>query len=503
MLEKSICILKMESLFYGCREIAFLFLFLDRYDRMFFISQISEIYDIMLVVLCIFRYNRGGEKMKKDVLKIEEVFPFENGMRIVIGCSGGPDSMALFDMLLKIRRKYQLSLICAHVNHNLRKESIEEEAYLREFCKEHQVVYQTMTIEKYGEDNFHNEARTIRYHFFEDVVHHYQADILMTAHHADDLMETILMRITRGSNLRGYSGFHLVVQKSDYKIVRPLIHFTKKELEDYNLSHHVPYFIDRSNLSSKYTRNRYRREVLPFLKKEDIHVHEKFLKFSEVLMNANTYLEKEVLKAYQRVTYEGELSISLFLKEDKFIQREILYLLLAKFYQDDLILVSDRHIDLLYRLITSKRANLTYNLPNEVVVVKSYDVCYLERKPDFLSTYEIEFESFADLPNGHVIEKIADTPENSNFICRLDSREVQLPLIIRTRKIGDKMTIKGLNGTKKLKDIFINSKVDAKKREFWPVVVDASGKIVWLPGLKKSKFNKTKSESYDIIMKYR
>ena len=65
------------------------------------------------------------------------------------------------------------------------------------------------------------------------------------------------------------------------------------------------------------------------------------------------------------------------------------------------------------------------------------------------------------------------------------------------------MTIKGLNGTKKLKDIFINSKVDAKKREFWPVVVDASGKIVWLPGLKKSKFNKTKSESYDIIMKYR
>ena len=75
--------------------------------------------------------------------------------------------------------------------------------------------------------------------------------------------------------------------------------------------------------------------------------------------------------------------------------------------------------------------------------------------------------------------------------------------MIRTRKMGDRMSIKGLNGTKKVKDIFINSKIDSRKREMWPIVVDSRGVIVWLPGLKKSKFNKTKSESYDIIMKYR
>lgn len=441
--------------------------------------------------------------MKKKVLNIEENFPFEKDLKIVIGCSGGPDSMALFDMLLQLREKYNLCLVCAHVNHNLRKESVEEEAYLREFCQLHHVFYETMTIEKYGEDNFHNEARTIRYHFFEDVIYRYHADVLMTAHHADDLIETILMRISRGSNLQGYSGFHKIVTKENYKIARPLITFTKKELEEYNHIHHVAYFIDRSNLESKYTRNRYRREVLPFLKQEDPHIHEKFLKFSEVLTDANTYILKEVKKAYKRVIHEEKLYISAFLQEDPFIQKEILYLLLAKFYQDDLILVGDKHIDLLYKLITTKRANLTYNLPNEVLAIKSYDICYLERKPDFLSTYEIEFERFAVLPNGHVIEKIEEADDNSNFICRLDSREVQLPLIIRTRKIGDVMTVKGLNGSKKLKDIFINSKVDAKKRELWPVVVDATGKIVWLPGLKKSKFNKTKSESYDIIMKYR
>jgi len=441
--------------------------------------------------------------MKKNKLNIEEQYPFTSGLKIVIGCSGGPDSMALFDMLLKIRSKYQLSLICAHVNHNLRRESVEEEAYLREFCEEHQVCYETMTIERYGEDNFHNEARNIRYHFFNDVILKYQADILMTAHHADDLMETILMRISRGSNLQGYSGFRKVVDTSKYKIVRPLISFTKKELEEYNEMNHVKYFIDRSNAESKYTRNRYRREVLPFLKREDASVHLKFLKFSEELIDANSYIEKEVKRAVERVIAKNRLNIDRFLAEEPFIQKEILYFILATFYQDDLILVSDKHIHLLYALITSRKANATYHLPNEVVAVKSYQECYLERRPDFLGTYEIEFSNFADLPNGHIIEKIEDTDDNSNFVCRLDSSEIQLPLIIRTRKVGDKMAVKGLNGTKKIKDIFINSKIDIKKRELWPVVVDSLGNVVWLPGLKKSKFNKTKSESYDIIMKYR
>lgn len=441
--------------------------------------------------------------MKKKCLNIEDNFKFTKGLKIVIGCSGGPDSMALFDMLLQLREKYDLSLICAHVNHNLRKESILEEAYLREFCSDHHVFYETMTIERYGEDNFHNEARNIRYRFFEEVVLKYDAEVLMTAHHADDLIETILMRISRGSNLQGYSGFRFCVQKSNYQIVRPLISFTKKELEEYNELNHVKYFVDRTNGESKYTRNRYRREVLPFLKKEDPRIHEKFLKFSEVLTEANCYIEKEVEKAVIRVVSDHRLNIDAFLKEESFIQKEILYYLLADFYQDDLILVSDKHINLLYNLITSRRANLSYHLPNEVVAVKSYHECYLERRPDFLGTYEIELENYAKLPNGHVIERIYETDDNSNFICRLNSSELQLPLIIRTRKIGDKMTVKGLNGTKKIKDIFINSKVDIQKRELWPVVLDSSGNIVWLPGLKKSKFNKTKLESYDIILKYR
>ena len=157
------------------------------------------------------------------MISIEDYFQFNNGDRIVIGCSSGPDSMALFDMLLKVREKYNLELICAHVNHNLREQSIEEYNYVKQFCNQNNIEFEYLSIEKYHNDNFHNDSRTIRYNFFEQIVKKYCAKYLMTAHHGDDLIETILMRITRGSNLNGYSGFKLETKLENYSLIRPLI----------------------------------------------------------------------------------------------------------------------------------------------------------------------------------------------------------------------------------------------------------------------------------------
>ena len=200
------------------------------------------------------------------MVSIEDNFKFHKNDIIVVGCSAGPDSMALVDMLLKVREKYSLSLIVAHVNHNLRKQSVQEEEYLRNYCEKHHIMFEGMVITEYGDDNFHNEARNIRYDFFEKVVYKYHAQYLMTAHHGDDLVETILMRITRGSNLNGYSGFKKVVDMEGYQIVRPLLVYTKQELEEYDKINHVMYYIDSSNAKDKYTRNRYRKYVLPFLR---------------------------------------------------------------------------------------------------------------------------------------------------------------------------------------------------------------------------------------------
>ena len=126
-----------------------------------------------------------------DLLKEKDI--------VVVGCSGGPDSMALLYMLDKIRTIKNIYLVCCHVNHNVRMVSKDEQIFMEKWCLDHDIVFETMTIQKYGDDNFENEARTIRYKFFDDIVKKYNANYLMTAHHGDDLIETILMRIVRGS----------------------------------------------------------------------------------------------------------------------------------------------------------------------------------------------------------------------------------------------------------------------------------------------------------------
>jgi tRNA(Ile)-lysidine synthase len=435
------------------------------------------------------------------MVSIEECFPFHKNDVIVIGCSAGPDSMALVDMLLKIREKHQLSLIVAHVNHNLRKQSVQEENYLRDYCEKHQIMFECMMITEYGDDNFHNEARNIRYNFFENVVYKYQANYLMTAHHGDDLVETILMRITRGSNLNGYSGFKKIVDMEGYQIVRPLLSFTKQELEDYDKKNHVMYYVDDSNAKDKYTRNRYRKYVLPFLKEEDSHIHLKYLKFSNVLSEANQFIENERDKAVKKVIHKNILDITSFKELDPFIQKEVLYYMMNDYYQDDLILINDKHIELLLNLIYSNRANAFVNLPNEVIATKTYQDLELKKVTTEITTYEVELSQYVELPNHHVIEQLDELTGTGNDTCRLLSSEISLPLTVRTRRFGDRMAIKG-NGTKKIKDIFIDKKVKLSDRDLWPVVVDAKGVVVWLPGLKKSKYDKKKSEKYDIILRY-
>lgn len=436
------------------------------------------------------------------MIKIDDEFNFNLGDRIVVGCSAGPDSMALVDMLLKVREKYNLYLIVAHVNHNLRKESVEEALYMKEYCATNNILFETMTIEEYGDDNFHNEARNIRYNFFEHLIHKYDANYLMTAHHGDDLIETVLMRIVRGSNLNGYSGFKRIVDMDSYKIVRPLIRFTKKELEDYDRENDIKFFVDSSNEKDKYTRNRYRKYVLPFLKEEEKDANLKFLKFSQEIDEANRFIIKERDKALNRVLIDESINIEKFLLEEDFIQKEILYYLLSEFYQDDLILIGDRHVHLILNLMKSNKANSFVNLPNDVIACKSYNMLLLKRETEEITNYEIEFDNYVNLPNGHLIEKIEYTDDNSNNICRLNSSEITLPLIIRTRKFGDKIMVKGMNGSKKVKDIFIDKKISLEKRDSWPIVVDSLGNVVWIPGIKKSKFDKRKIDSYDIILKY-
>ncbi len=426
----------------------------------------------------------------------------QNGDKVVVAVSGGPDSMALLSLISKLRNNLDLKIICAHVNHNVRSESDQEAIFVKDFCEKHDILFEMMKIEDYSDDNFHNQAREKRYHFFETLIKKYHAKYLFTAHHGDDLIETILMRIVRGSTLRGYAGFLCVVEREDYKIVRPLIHHTKEEIIHYLKQNNISWVEDQSNLKDVYTRNRFRKYVVPQLKSEDPNVHDKFYKFSNLLIQYSDYVDRQTQNIMPLVYKNHTLDLREFCLLEKLIQRNLLAMILEQYYKNDLTVVSDKHITMIEELINSKKSNLTIQLPNQLIVKKNYQFIMFDYHFEKSSSYQYKLEASVQLPNGKKIIQVEEENSNGNDVCRLNTCDIQLPLYVRTRKIGDSMEVKGLNGHKKIKDIFIDEKIPVDKRNEWPIVVDSLGNIVWLPGIKKSKFNKSKKEKYDIILKY-
>ena len=421
---------------------------------------------------------------------------------IVIGLSGGPDSMCLLDIIKSLNKN--IKIVCAHINHNIRKESFEEQKFIEDYCQKNELIFETTTFDKKSEEQDYNELelREKRYNYFETIIKKYNAKYLFTAHHGDDLVETILMRISRGSNLKGYTGFQVETKKKNYKVIKPLIFLTKEDINTYNKERNIPYVLDKTNDEDNYTRNRYRHNVLPFLKGENQNIHLKYLKFSRELLTYYEYVDKVVNKEIDKRFEKNTLDIEGFSRLDKLIQTKIIEYILDTNYIDNLYLVSDKHVNLILNIIDNPKPNLEINLPDNLHITKSYNILKITRNKKSNEEYNIPIIEETLLPNGKTIKIVKQTESNSNFYIRLNSKELTLPLYVRTRKEGDKMIVKNMDSPKKVKDIFINSKLSKEERDTQPIVVDKEGNIIWLPGIKKSKFDKAKNENYDIILWY-
>ena len=440
--------------------------------------------------------------MRQVYLDILNNYQLNGNDVIVVAVSGGPDSMALLSLLIDVKTKLGFKIICAHVNHNMRIESKQEKDMVENYCHKNDVIFEYMEILTYNKGNFHDDARKKRYEFFEKLIKKYQAKYLFTAHHADDLAETILMRINRGSTLKGYAGFAKVSLLDKYSVIRPLINVSKDDLLFYVKKKGVPYAIDRSNIKDTYTRNRFRKYVIPRLKEENSNILNKFSQFSEVLFDYYNYVDKIVMSKYQLICIDNNLDINKMVMEEKLIQINILHKWLNSYYKEEINKITKRHVDALYRLINNGKSNTSIELPNNVIAIKDYDNLSLEKQNLIPKKYNIIFDKYVYLPNGHTIEIINSTEKNSNYVCLLNSCEISLPIHVRTRNNGDKLAVKGMNGKRKVNDIFTDKKISIKERDTWPIVTDNNGEIIWLPGLKKSKFDKQMYEKYDIILKY-
>ena len=415
---------------------------------------------------------------------------------VVVACSGGPDSMCLLSLVNNIKSLYNLKVIVAHVNHKVRIESNEEAIMVQEYCNNNDLIFELFEINEYKNNKFtESDAREKRYNFFKKVLEEYQAKILLTAHHGDDLIETILMRLTRGSNLNGYIGIRKVMENNNYKIIRPLLTTDKKHILKYLEDNNIDYAIDETNNLMEHTRNRYRHIVLPFLKKENPSVHEKYLKFSEELINydnfVNDYIESK------KIIVDSNIVVNKLEKETNFIKKKCLEIIIKEIQKKDDFDISDEQIKELMKLY--EKQNISIDLHNNYKGYNSYGKIFIKKTineslGEVLLNGDVDFGKYRFFYN-------SKTYDNTNCCICLCREDILLPLKVRTVKVGDKMEVKNLNGTKKVSDIFIDEKVPKYERESYPLVVDSNDKIIWIPNLKKSKFAKDKSEKYDIIIK--
>lgn len=430
--------------------------------------------------------------MKRELEFLEE--NISDNSKVIIACSGGPDSMCLLNLLIKLKINKNLELIIAHVNHKLRTVSDEEAKMVEDYAIQNNVIFELKELDyqntKFSEDDAHRK----RYEFFKSLIKKYQAQYLLTAHHGDDLIETILMRIARGSNLNGYIGIKRVTQNEDYVTLRPLLTTTKDEIIKYNKSEFVPYVIDESNDSSIYTRNRYRKKILPFLKDEDKLIHLKYLKFSEELEEYDNFVNNYIKE--KEFIVDNQIVINKIIDESVFIKRKTIELIVKSIQANDYFNISDKQMNELIKLIYN--SNKSIDLNNNYIGLNEYGYLKIIKKynkeyQEIILDKDLEFLGFNFYYN-------CNEGNNSNNCIYLSFDEIALPLKLRTRLNGDKIQVLNL-GTKKVNDIFIDNKINKEIRDKFPVLVDANNNIIWLPSLKKSQFCKDKSKKYDIIIK--
>lgn len=274
--------------------------------------------------------------LKKKVLNtIKKYDLIKNGDNIVVGVSGGPDSMALLNILIELKKQINFNIIVAHINHMIRVEADEETKFVQEFCKEKNIrcfvkrekVEEMAKNEKIGTEE---AGRKLRYGFFEEIYINEKANKIATAHTANDNAETVLMNIMRGSGTTGLKG---IEPKRDEKYIRPLIECTRSEIEEYCENEKLNPKIDKTNSENIYTRNKVRNMLIPFIEENfNPNIVASINRLSDLAKLENEYIEKETKNSYEKVLIEQNLGNNIKEKKNSVI------LDLKKFNSLDLVI---------------------------------------------------------------------------------------------------------------------------------------------------------------------
>lgn len=375
--------------------------------------------------------------------------------KVLIACSTGIDSTVLLDLCLKTNSIDKM--VVAHVNHQKRKESDIEEAYIKEYCEKNNIICYTLKLPKESVGNFQEWARNKRYNFFYEIMEKENLNYLLTAHHADDNLETILMRFIKGSSLKGYAGIMEKTMENGYNIYRPLLSLSKEDIKEYAEEEKLKYFVDASNLEDDYTRNRIRKYIVPLLLKENPSLYQAVNTYSQTLLETSKMLEQQINNfVKKRVNVNNNIisfSVKDFLEESEFFQTELLFSLLKPYE------LATTCVKEIIKKINSSKTKIVTDINNELVLIKEYGQVNFVPKSSMPSEIylKIEKDGIYKLTNNQeiVVDKNICYLKPSNK--ELWYNIPELPIIVRTRKKGDSLRFKG--GTKTISNYLTDKKI--------------------------------------------
>ena len=441
----------------------------------------------------------------------------EKGDRLLIACSGGIDSMGLVHFFKKFQHIFEIRLLVAHVDHMLRGEtSLEDREFVEAFCHQNHIPVFSTSIpipQLLREEGGNSQAlcRRERYAYFEELMKKNHINKLVTAHHADDQLESILMALTKAGTISGMKGMYAKRNFSAGTIIRPFLTVTKEEIRGYLEENGGLYREDASNAKDEYTRNRFRHHIVPLLKKENRNVSSHAGQFAENLQQDDDFLKALALERFPLVVIKnGEqsytLKIPLFQKEPVALQRRIILILLNYLYNCFNINQSHTLISSILSLCGTVHGCASLHLPGNFIAKRNYDEVKFEFLADSrtknLPEQNVLMEEWTQLHNGIRLYIGEASNVEHAFGQELgkyyfNSAMCTTPLAIRTRINGDRISLKGMDDPKRLSRLFIDEKIPVEDRALWPILVDAKDQVIAVIGLRVNKALSTKKRDSD------
>lgn len=450
---------------------------------------------------------KNNRTIEQDIIqfikKKELILPEQ---KILIGLSGGADSIFALHFFSKFKNKFNIQVAAIHVNHNLRGEESNKDAdFCESYCKSKNTEYyssdvKVITFAKQNKYSLEEAARILRYKEFEKFVKKSNSDLIVTAHNSSDNTETVLLNIVNGTGIKGISGIPV---KRD-KIIRPFLSVSKSEILNYLKKNNIDFIEDSSNEDVDFDRNYLRKEIIPLLKEKlNPSIDSVIFNTSQVLKDQGNALDFFIKRITGQIIKIDEDVISIELKEiTKFPD-----FVFGEFFKN--ILKENFNLEHNFKQVEKLKTILKLQVGNfvelgeKVIAFKERDKISIFRdlKIPFKETLiEIgkELKIGNRLFHSTIVDDLPDsfyTKKNQEYI---SGDRIKDKLIIRPWKFGDRIQLLGMKGTKKISDVLTDLKISSSKRKNQLVLVN-NNEIVWVIGHKISDKYKITSKTKRII----